>query len=128
MVKKKQADKPPEEFEDIKWCNKCREWKGARHFSKSSRLKDHGLSVDCKQCGRARWEKFYAKQKLANRHPPTTGSKLCTKCFATKPVGEFYKKPSSACGRESQCKACKENHRKERRDNDRKKRLISQTG
>ena len=107
MAKKKQADKPPEEFEDIKWCDKCREWKAASEFYKRYPQRYYRT---CKACAKVEDDIYHAKQTQKNRslteNELFAGDKWCPVCMKTKDKHSFLWQSSSTAGLYRSCRPC----------------------
>lgn len=50
-----------------------------------------------------------SSQKMANAQVVVDGMKLCSKCFKSKELSEFYRNKKSKSGHNSQCKLCAKN-------------------
>lgn len=90
----------------MKRCTKCKIQKELTAFNNSSKSTD-GKKSSCKECQKA-YERKRKEAYEASGRPETalTGSKVCTKCKATKDLTKFYRRGDASGTYKSQCIEC----------------------
>lgn len=99
-----------------KMCSWCHVQKPLADFNLS---RGNGVQSRCRECQRRERLEHGARCRAtwSSSHPPTCGTKLCSRCKTERPVSDFYVDRSSITGRLSQCRECSAENRRKRSEN-----------
>lgn len=109
-------------------CTKCKELKTINQFNRDSRRSfayRYGRHTQCKSCIVARTRKF----KILNDDDPiiVNSKRTCTKCLSEKGLVFFPKTAFGRTGRDTICKKCKYEDKKQRHPSKPKKEKVAET-
>lgn len=96
-----------------KKCGMCKVIKPVSEYN-NCRTASDGKSCYCRPCGKLKSAKYREKRK--GNPPPTDTSKVCSNCHEDKSITCFWDKPMSKDGKDSHCSDCKNQARKDRKE------------
>src|SRR5438094_383283 len=96
----------------MKQCDRCRQSLPLDDFYRSTRSSD-GLQARCKVCQRASKREKIAAVRAERRSAITSDLKFCPRCHEDKQLTEFHGNRAAADGRQTYCKPCSNEIRKE---------------
>lgn len=93
---------------DVKFCNKCKEFKPVIEFYRGTR-------GGCRKCVREYQNRWYLEHHQLKRIPVPEGQRRCNHCGQIKALDEFYRDKTNTSSYHHYCKYCVDAGRKLRR-------------